>query len=332
MSDFFSAAGSIAAAALNANAMKQATAMQLDALNQQRAFTFANLDPSVIGPQASQADVNNAINRLALQGQIDPALLNIRYGSEDSIKNQLDQLQGGGAGGAVSSTASREAISGTPGMENAKNSLVQAAQKELDAGATLPPDVQAELVKAGLEKTGMVTQSGISPQGTGGQILRTILGSAGVALQNQRQQQATGLLTAAQGLENSRQNILQNLFPKLSAVQLSNLGATQSGLQQSNSMLPGGGLSGTDVANIWLARVGATNQLSQNAANVAAQGTLGQAQNWGNLLGSQSGNIGNGLQSGWNSLSNLFGPSGGGAGGGGGFTWVGGEPLDLGTP
>jgi hypothetical protein len=97
-------------------------------------------------------------------------------------------------------------------------------------------------------------------------------------------------------------------------------------------MLPGGGLSGTDVANIWLARVGATNQLSQNAANVAAQGTLGQAQNWGNLLGSQSGNIGNGLQSGWNSLSNLFGPSGGGAGGGGGFTWVGGEPLDLGTP
>jgi hypothetical protein len=314
MSDIFSAAGQVAGAAISADAVKTATQAQLDALAQQRAYVFANLDPSVIGPQATQADLNNAVNRLAAQGKLDPALLGLRYDSEASMADQIKALQNGGAGAAVSNQAQKEALAGTPGMEAAKASLVAAAQKELAAGATLPPDVQAELVKAGLEKTGMVTQSGVNAQGTGGQILRTILGSAGIQLQQQRQQQATGLLTAAQNLENSRANILQGLFPKLSQTQLSNLAGTSAGLTQSNAMLPGGGLSGTDVANIWLSRVGATNQLATQAANAAASGAMGQAQAWNSAIIPASKAVGSGLNNTWNTVSGWFGNTGGGVG------------------
>jgi hypothetical protein len=281
--------------------------MQIDALNRQRQFVFQNLDPSVIGPQATQADVNNAVNRLALQGQIDPNLLNSRYAAEAGISNQLGQV-GQGNAAKISNIATNEATQNTPGMETAKDTLVKQAQQELDAGATLPPDVQAELVKAGLERSGMVTQSA-SGQGTGGQILRTILGTAGLQLKQQRQQQATGLLSAAQNLTNSRASILSNLFPNLNSTQLNNLTATSNAFNTANSALPSAGLSGSDIANIWLARVGATNQLAQNAANAGAAGALGQGQAWSGALGANSGNIGNGLSSAWNNVSGWFGPS-----------------------
>jgi hypothetical protein len=38
------------------------------------------------------------------------------------------------------------------------------------------------------------------------------------------------------------------------------------------------------VANLWLARVGATNQLAQSAANAAAAGGAAQGQIWGSTL------------------------------------------------
>jgi hypothetical protein len=311
MGEIFSAAGQVAAASIQASAVQAATQMQIDALERQRQYVYNNLDPSVIGPQATQADLTNALTRLAIQGQIDPALLGARYGAENNIAQQLGQI--GIQSNKVANQATTEALAGTPGMEAAKNQLVAEAQKELSAGATLPPDVQAELVKAGLEQSGMTTGSA-SGRGTGGQILRTILGSAGIQLQKQRQEQASGLLTAAQNLDSSRQNILQSLFPNLSKVQLANLGGSQSVLSQSNSMLPSGGLSGTDVANIWLARVGATNQLSQSAANAAAQGAMAQGNIWGNLTGGLTRNLGDNSGSAWNTVSGWFGGGGGGGG------------------
>lgn len=276
----FSAAGSIAGSLLSADAVKEATQMQIDALNRQREFVFQNLNPNVVQAQATAADIQNAQARLALQAQIDPALYAARYQSQQQL---LDQAAKIGSEADVAAQAKREALAGTPGMEAAKNRLVDEAMKELKAGATLPPDVQAELVKAGLERSGMVTGSA-SGRGIGGQQLRTLLGSAGVQLQAQRQQAATNLLAQAQNLESSRQNILQSLFPRLSATQLQNLGATQGVLGTSAGMLPSAGLSGQNIANIMLARVGATNQLAQSAASVGAQGIMGAAQGYGSAL------------------------------------------------
>lgn len=92
MGEIFTAAGSVAAAGIAANAMQEATDAQIEALERQREFVYNNLDPSVISPQATQADVSRALNRLALQGYVDPTLLAQRYASESAIASQAAQV------------------------------------------------------------------------------------------------------------------------------------------------------------------------------------------------------------------------------------------------
>lgn len=322
MSDIFSAAGQVAGAAIQANAVKEATQMQIDALNQQKQFVYNQLEPGTINAQAQQADIARAQNQLALQGKIDPALLAQRYASEGAIaKTAADLASGNTPADQVAATAAREAVAGTPGSDAAKKALVDAALKELAAGATLPPDVQAQLVQTGLQKTGQVTGTA-NASGVGGQVLSTLLGTAGINLKMQREQQAANLTNAAQDLESKRQNILQGLFPNLQNQQLKNISAQQGVLQQSNAMAPAVGLGGTDVSNLWLARVGATNQLAQTAANAAAQGGAAQGQIWGNAVANATpyvaNSAGNGMSSAYNWAKGLF--SGGSAGGAADFS------------
>ena len=289
MGEVFGAVGSIASAAMQAAAIENATRMQIEALERQRDFVFEQLDPSRVNRETLRADINNAQSRLALQGVTDPAALATRYAAEDKILQQVLGLGPGSNAAQVADVATQEAIAGTPGMNAAKNALVDAALRELELGATLPNDVQAELVKAGLERSGETVGAATGPRGTSGQLLRQIIGTAGLQLQADRQQRAAALTYAASNLESRRQSILGTLFPNLSTVQLNTLQGTQGALAQSNAMLPQAGLTGSDVANLWLARVGATNQLAQQAANAGAAGALGQAQAWQTGLGSAVG-------------------------------------------
>lgn len=278
MSEIFGAIGSVAGAAISANATAEATAAQIKALEKQRKFVFNELDPAKIGGAAQAADVARAQNRLALQAITDPELLRQRYASQAAISDQLAGLTGGESGAdRVAAAATAEALEGASVMEQGKQQLIDAALRELSLGATLPPDLQAELVQTGLQRSGRST-GGAGGEGFGGQLLTTILGSAGVALQKQRQDQAAGLLGQAQNLENSRASILGSLFPNLQAQQLGKLGAAQAVFSQANQAVPEAGLGGSDIANLWLARVGATNQLAQSAADAAARGGMAQAQ------------------------------------------------------
>lgn len=274
----FGAVGSMAAAKISADAVKDATDAQLKALEKQRKFVYSELDPSKIGGQSLAADRDRAQNRLALQGIVDPELLRQRYASQAATSGQLEDLLSEESDAArVAAQATEEALAGAPRMQEAKAALIDAALRELDAGATLPPDVQAELVQTGLQKSGRVT-GGAGGSGVGGQLLTTILGSAGLQLQKERQERAAGLLGQAQNLEQSRASILGTLFPNLSSRAAGKLGAAQSVFAQANQAVPEAGLGGSDVANLWLARVGATNQLAQSAADAAARGGMAQAQ------------------------------------------------------
>lgn len=310
MSDIFSGVGQVAGAAISASAMKKATQMQIDALQKQRDFVFSQLDPALLGPKATAADVDRLKNQLALQAEIDPELLAQRYAAERAITQQAAQLGAGGAAD-VAAAATKEALAGGEQNAEAKKALIDAALGELRAGATLPPDVQAELVQAGLQKTGQV-QGIANTSGVGGQVLSTILGIAGINLKAQRQERAANLLKSAQDLENSRQTLLTNLFPNLSSMQLNNLKGQQSILAQSNAMAPAAGLGGTDIVNLWLSRVGATNQLAQTQANAAAEGARAQGQIWGNTVANVAPYIGAQLPStstAANWLGRLFSPS-----------------------
>jgi hypothetical protein len=293
MGELFGALGQVGAASMNASAINQATQTQVAALQQQQQFVYNNLNPTVVNAQAAAADIQGAQASLALQGQIDPNLLAQRYASESASLGQLGAIANPNSNAnQVSAAAAQNALSTANTSSQMQQPLINAALQQLQAGATLPPDVEAQLVQAGLEQSGMTT-GGASGQGLGGQQLRTILGTAGIQLQQQRQQQAAQLSASAQNLETSRANILGSLFPNLTQQQLSTLGGEQSAFSQAAGAAPTVGLSGTNVANTWLARVGATNQLAQSAANVSAQGTMGQAQAWSNALGGASGAVGN---------------------------------------
>jgi hypothetical protein len=296
MSDVFGAVGAVAGAAIQANAIENAAEAQIRALERQRAFVFQQLDPATVGGQATAADLDQIRNRLSAQALFDPSLLQARYNTSDAILRQSGELGSDSTASRVGGVAANEAIAGVPGMGDLKTRLIDEALKEINAGATLPPDVQAELVKAGLEKSGMVTGAA-SPRGVGGNVLRELIGTAGLALKAQRQERAAKLAGDAQSLEESRQRILGTLFPNLSTVQLNQLSGQQSVLNQSNAMVPEVGLSGQDVANIWLARVGATNQLAQSAADAQARAGMGVAQAWQQGLGNAVGYAANALPS-----------------------------------
>jgi hypothetical protein len=80
--------------------------------------------------------------------------------------------------------------------------------------------------------------------------------------------------------------VLGNLFPRLQQQQMGNIGAASGILQQSNSMLPQAGLSGADVANVWLQRVGAVNSLTQQMGSVVGAGQLAAGQATAKATGS----------------------------------------------
>jgi hypothetical protein len=126
-------------------------------------------------------------------------------------------------------------------------------------------------------------------------MLRTILGQAGLNLQMQRQQKAESLLASASNLEAQRQQVLGTLFPNLSNLQSQNLARSAGVFQTSQSAMPAAGMSGTDVANIWLARVGAANQLTQQQGNVASAAALAQGNIFSSAMGSAGVNVNQGI-------------------------------------
>jgi hypothetical protein len=304
MGDIFGAAGSVASAAIQANAVENAAAIQAKALRDARDYVFTQLNPDIVGGHAVQGDVDRAKQRLALQAIIDPSLSALRYSTQGALAGQQAGI-GQGNADAIAAQAASEALNPAANTADLRSRLINAAISELDAGATLPPDVQAEFVRAGLEKAGMVTGAA-SPKGIGGTLLRKEIGTRALALKQQRQQNAAALGATASTLESQRQALLASLFPNLQQQQLSNIGANQSILNQSNTMVPEAGLSGTDIANLWLARVGATNQLSTQAANAQAAGALGTAAAWGPAIGQAAQTLGNNAGNIYNTVSGWF--------------------------
>lgn len=289
MGEIFGAVGSVAAAGISANAVKNATEAQIKALERQRKFVFNELDPARVGSAATAADRERIQNQLALQALVDPELLRQRYAAQAATSEQLEGLLSEESEAArVATQAAQEALAGAPRMQQAKEALIDAALRELQLGATLPPDLQAEIVQTGLQRSAATT-GGPGGSGFGGNILTTALGSAGLQLQADRQQRAAGLLEAADNLERSRASILGSLFPNLQSAGLSKLSAADTVFKTSAAAVPEAGLTGESVANLWLARVGATNQLAQQSADAAARGGFAQAQLLNTGIGNAAG-------------------------------------------
>lgn len=287
----FSAAGSIGAAYIAADAQKEATAIQIKAIEKQQKFVFDQLEPGKLASQAESQDVARAKAQRALQAIVDPELARSRLAATAGIEQQLAGITTG-SGDVLAGQAAQEALAATGNFDELKQRLIDTALGELDAGATLPQDVQAELVQAGLERGSRATGgAGGGPGGLAGQESRRLIGQEGIKLQADRQARAAGLGQAAQDLETRRANILGSLFPALKQTQISNLDATGRVFTATNAALPAAGLSGEDITNLWLQRVGATGSLMGKAGDVAGANALALGNIWSNALGTATGAI-----------------------------------------
>lgn len=282
MSSMLGSIGGLISAGRTEDAVNAATTLQVKSLQKVLDNISSQMTSEQIQAIAQKIGGQTAAASLELQRQLDPGLAAARTGGAAAMNTALDRLMAPNADvQAVQSEAVRQAMTGAAGVPAAVDQLVAQAKQELAAGATLPPDVQAELVKAGLEQSGQVT-GGASAQGVGGTMLRTILGSAGLQLKQQRQDQAQKMLQTASNLNAQRQQILSNLFPALATTQLQTglgqLSGAQNAVTTANALMPVSGISGSDAANIWLQRLGATNKAMTDMAQVKASGVLGKAQ------------------------------------------------------
>ncbi len=288
LGSLFNFFGQKAAAEKSAKAIIQSTQMQIDAMERQLDRVYEELDPAEVGPEALAADIERAKNRLVLQGIVDPDLLKTRYAAAQKILGTT--LEAGQRQRLIEAIGMEETLAGVPAAAG-KPALIAAAIQELEAGATLPPDVQQELIRAGLQRIGAVT--GQASAVSASPWLQRFIGSAALDLQAQRQQRAALLLSAAQQLESARSAELAKLGSMLSAGEAQRLNLPMTALQLASQELPEAGLGGQAMTELRMARVGAGNQLSQSVADAMAKQTLGlgtvQAQQAGAMWQSAAG-------------------------------------------
>ena len=261
---------------------------------------------------ATQTDLAKYQQMFADEASIDPQFAQLRNQGAAGVLGVLaDQANPNSVENLTQSTASSNLQANNPQTQSTIQDLLTQAKSELDAGATLPASFQAELVRSGLAAGG-AAGTGVAGEGATGVGTRTLLGSAGLQLQAQRQAQAEGLTAGAGSLEAQQQAALDELM-QLSTnmnTQKAAVGAGAAGM--GSAALPNIGLTGSEAANLAVGNTQTMNQkaLAQgnvSASSAAASGTMASSI-LGGLAGSYAtGSGGTASLGGW--LSNLFTPS-----------------------
>lgn len=312
------AAGAAGAAYAKKSAADKAAVAQKNALKGQKKILQDELSFDRINQAATDADRLRAENRQKLQKEVDPELAQLRQLGKDRLLAEAsrnpDSLQSSQVAKALFNENAKE----DPRLEALKNSIISRAQEDISAGATLPPEFQAELVRAGVQQG---SQAGFrtDPKTVGGTIARA-LGLGGVQLEQAREQQATNLAGAATNLDESRARILSGIFPTIKAAEDKRRKDAITDFGIGDSTLPESGLTGREAAQIQQNRGntllkirGQRGQISAQQATAAGEANaayIGAGTSFvTSALGAYGGG-GGGLTSGLTS---------GGGGGGGGY-------------
>lgn len=269
-------AGAAAGAYFSNSGKQNAISDQEKALNNLQGLNIPSLQSL-----ASSADIQKYQQQFQEQAAIDPGYAALR---NSGAAGMLTQLSSDASGNSLADQALNTEAGGSA---STIQQLMSQASDELAAGATLPPSFQAELVRSGLETAG---QGGLATNGNGaaGTGIRTLLGSAGLQLQQQRQQQAEGMMSTADAALND----LASMSNQLTQSKM-NRALTASGV--GNAALPSIGLSGQDVTGMSEANTNLKNQQTLGTGNLQAQSALGNAQMWSSILGGLTGTATTGL-------------------------------------
>lgn len=247
--------------------------------------------------------------QLALQAELDPKAAALRTEGMDALLASLSDPNETKALELVSKLAD-EVGTESPAIKALREKIVTDALSELELGAELPADFQAELVRTGLE-AGARSGLGVAKGSGGEQASRRLLGEAGVALKQQRTENAEGALTLDSNINAARTNILTNTAAMLSNLVNSRAGKAQQAATMGYSLVPEYGLSGADAVNLDLARINQKQQLELALGSVEAQKALAKGEMIAGFIGA-----------GGQAFSGIMGGMGGGGASGGGGSGI----------
>lgn len=222
------------------------------------------LDFDELNKTASEADILKYKTQLDEYAKLDPTFSKLRT---QGAANLLSEIQNGGDSASTRAVKEIEALTtgSKASQEDAIAALMDRAKADLEAGATLPPEFQAELIKAGLEGAG---NQGLSIEGRGaaGSEIRRLVGSEGLALKQAREANARENISAAEMLRARRQDALAGLINVDTGVRDARFNRAGKALAVGQGSMPSIGLTGADAAGV----AAANNEFENNRILAAA--------------------------------------------------------------
>jgi hypothetical protein len=272
----------VAATAASAIAKKQA-ANKANNARQNALDQIKQLDIPGINTDAQAADTSSYTGKFDLQKKADPLSAQARQvGLEGLISGAKESTADTMSQNFIDQVASDQA---DPALDALRTKLLSVAQEAVDAGATLSPEYQAELVRSGLEQGGTAGFA-TDRAGAQGQTLRKVLGIGGEALKSQRLGQASTALAGAQNIATTRANILGNLVTQLQSNKNNQVTRAANAFTAGASQTPQSfGLTGADVAGLNIANANLQNNLTLAKGDVSANRALSQGQYISSLIG-----------------------------------------------
>jgi len=253
-------------------AQKKALMKQINAY---KSLEEVNIDK--LKELAAGTDKENLSNRITSQQEVDPAMAALRSEGAASLLAGLASDRAGGESDTALAAASADEADKSQSTAGLIADLIAQAKKDLAAGATLPPELQGELIRSGLE-SGVSTSLGATGEGVQGTKIRTLLGSAGLALKNQRQQSAQSALSTADALKSSRQARLSQIVGLDQNIRQGKATRAGSANQMGQAAMGGGGIEGGDAANLFVENTNFRNNVKLALANLWGQKNILNAQ------------------------------------------------------
>lgn len=275
-------------------AAKKAANARLSAIDKMK-----ELDIPGIQKSAQEADKARFKGALELQKEVDPAAAEARQKGLEGVASSVTGPEDQRASDLLDKAAQGATLSEDQ-LQPLRAMILANAQEAMAAGASLPPDFQAELVRTGLESSG---RAGLTPdkQGAAGTTVRKLLGSAGIQLQEQRRQGAVQSLQAVGSSVGQSGSILTNLAQGFQSLINSRAQRATNAASVGQQLLPAFGLTGGDTANLMVANTNLNNQRELAKGDALAQKALASGAMKAELAGAVA--------------SGLTGSIGGGAGG-----------------
>lgn len=236
-------------------------------------------------------DLERYRKAFAAQAEIDPEFAKLRSEGAKQLLRVLSQDEEAARQYSPAIADLLKEVTSDERLSEIVDMLYSRARQHLQEGARLPDDVQAEFVKAGLERAG---GAGLNLDGRGatGSVVRQLLGTAGLQLQAQREQQALSAASTASELQNRRLAALQNLLSLDQSLRQARFGAAQTATALGTSALPSIGLSGADVGNVFLQNQQLANWRTVALADARAAEQLAKGSVVPSILGAVSSGLG----------------------------------------